>query len=62
LIYRTIILPVVSYECEAGLFTLRETRGLRVFENRALRRIFGARRDEVRGVWRKMHIEIFIDL
>jgi hypothetical protein len=40
---------------------LREKRGLRLFENRALRRIFESRRDEVTGVWRKMHIENFID-
>jgi hypothetical protein len=33
-----------------------------VFENRVFRRIFGARRDEVTGVWRKMHIGNFIDL
>jgi hypothetical protein len=33
-----------------------------VFENRVLRRIFGARRDEVRGEWRKLHIEEFNDL
>ena len=48
-IYRTIILPVVLYGCETWLLTLREVRRLRVFENRVLRRIFGARRDEVTG-------------
>jgi hypothetical protein len=31
--------------------------GLRVFENRVLRRIFGPRRDEVTGEWRKLHNE-----
>jgi hypothetical protein len=55
-------LPVVSYGCETGLFTLRETRRLRVFQNRVLRRIFESRRVEVTGVWRKMLIENFIDL
>jgi len=30
---------------------------LRVFENRMLRRIFGPKRDEVRGEWRKLHNE-----
>jgi hypothetical protein len=30
---------------------------LRVFENRVLRRIFGPRRDEVRGGWRKLQNE-----
>jgi len=32
---------------------LREERGLKMFENRVLRRIFGPRRDEVTGEWRK---------
>jgi hypothetical protein len=36
--------------------TLREKRRLRVFENRVLRRIFGPKRDEVMGKWRKLHI------
>jgi len=36
---------------------LREERRLRVFENRVLRRIFGSRRDEVTGEWRKLHNE-----
>ena len=48
-IYRTIILPVVLYECEAWSLTLREERKLRVFENMVLRRIFGPRSDEVTG-------------
>jgi len=34
---------------------LREKRGLRVFENRVLRGIFGAERDKVTGDWRKIH-------
>ena len=46
-IYRTIILPVVLYGCEAWSLTLREERKLRAFENMVLRRIFGPRRDEV---------------
>jgi len=37
--------------------TLREKRKLRVFENIVLRRIFGPRRDEVTGEWRRMHNE-----
>ena len=48
-IYRTIILLVVLYGCETWSLTLREERKLRVFENKVLRRIFGPRRDEVRG-------------
>jgi hypothetical protein len=37
--------------------TLTEEHRLRVFENRVLRRIFGPRRDEVTGDWRKLHNE-----
>jgi hypothetical protein len=37
--------------------SLREEHRLRVFENRALRRIFGPKRDEVTGGWRKLHNE-----
>jgi hypothetical protein len=36
---------------------LREERKLRVFENKVLRRIFGPRRDEVTGDWRRLHNE-----
>ena len=42
-IYRTIILPVVLYGCEAWSLTLREERKLRVFEKMVLRGIFGSR-------------------
>ena len=61
-IYRTIILPVVVYGCETWSLTLREERRLRVFENMVLRRIFGAKRDEVTGEWRKLHNEELNDL
>jgi hypothetical protein len=54
-IYRTIILPVVLYGCETWSLTLREESRLRVFENRVLRRIFGPKRDEVTGEWRRLH-------
>jgi hypothetical protein len=36
---------------------LREEHRLRLFENRVLKRIFGQRRDEVTGCWRKLHNE-----
>jgi hypothetical protein len=49
MIYRTIIFPVVLYGCEIWSLTLMEERRLRVFENRVLRRVFGSKRDEVRG-------------
>ena len=61
-IYRTIILPVVLYGCEAWSLTLREERKLRVFENMVLRRTFGPRRDEVTGEWRRLHNEELNDL
>jgi len=35
--------------------TLRKERSLRVFENRVLRRVFGLKREEVTGEWRKLH-------
>jgi len=41
---------------------LREECSLRVFENRVLRRIFGPKRDELTGVWRKLHNEELYDL
>jgi hypothetical protein len=48
-IYKTTILPDVLYGCETWSLTLREERRLRVIENRVLRRIFGPKRDEVKG-------------
>jgi len=60
--YRTIILPVVLYGRETWSLILREERKLRVFENMVLRRIFGLRRDEVTGEWRRLHNEELNDL
>ncbi|KAJ4436577.1 hypothetical protein ANN_16610 [Periplaneta americana] len=54
-IYKTVILPVVLYGCETWTLTLREEHRLKVFENKVLRKIFGAKRDEVTGEWRKLH-------
>ena len=61
-VYRTIILPVVLCGSETWSLTLREERRLRVFENRVLRRVFGPKRDEVTGEWRKLHNEELSDL
>jgi hypothetical protein len=61
-IYRSIILPVVSYGCKTWSLTLREERKLRVSENKVLRRIFGSRRDEVTGKWWRLHNEELNDL
>jgi len=61
-IYRTLIPPVVLYGCETMSLALREERRLSVFENRVLRRVFGSKRDEITGEWRKLHNEEFRDL
>jgi len=61
-IYRNIILPVVLFGCETRSLTLREECRLRVFENRAFRRIFGPKKDEVTGEWRKLYNEELNDL
>jgi hypothetical protein len=53
---------VVLYGCETWSLTLREEHRLRVFENRVLRRIFGPKRDEVTGEWRKLNNEELRDL
>ena len=41
---------------------MREERRLRVFENRVLRRVFGPKRDDVTGEWKKLHNEELSDL
>jgi len=62
-IYRTLRFPVVLYGCETWSLTLSEEHKLRVFEKRVLRRrIFGPKRDEVTGEWRKLHNEELNDL
>jgi hypothetical protein len=55
IIYKTIILPVVLCGCETWSLTLRE-------EHRVLRRIFGPKKDEATGEWRKLHNEELRDL
>jgi hypothetical protein len=61
-IYRTVILPAILYRCETWSLTLRGARRLIVFENRVLRKIFGAERDEVTGEWRNLHNRELNDL
>jgi hypothetical protein len=60
--YRTIILPVLLYGCETWSLTIREEHRLRMFEKRVVRRIFGSKRDEVTGEWRRLHNEELNDL
>jgi hypothetical protein len=55
-------LPVVLHGCETWTLALREEHILRVLENRVLRRIFGSKRDEVIGGWRKQHNQEFHNL
>jgi hypothetical protein len=61
-INRTIILPVILYGRETCSLTLREERRLRLFENMVLRTVFGPKKDEVTGKWRKLHNEELNDL
>jgi hypothetical protein len=61
-IYETIILTVALYRGDTCSLILREQHRLRVFENRVLRRIFGPKKDEVTGEWRKLHNEELRDL
>ena len=52
-----------NFACyETWSLTLREEWKLRVFENMVLRRIFGPRKDEVTGEWRRLHNEELNDL
>jgi hypothetical protein len=53
---------MVLYGCETLSLILREECRLRVFKNRVLRRIFGPKRDEVTGEWRKLHNKELHDL
>jgi len=54
-IYGIIILPFIVYGCVTWSLTLRKERRLRVFENKVLGRIFGPKRGDVTGDWRKLH-------
>jgi hypothetical protein len=55
-------MPVILFGREAWLLASREGRRLRVFENRALRRLFGRKRGEVRWKWRRQHNDKLNDL
>jgi hypothetical protein len=61
-VYRTVVVRVVLYGCETWSLTLREEQRLRVFENRLLRRIFGPKRGEATGKWRRLHNKELNDL
>jgi hypothetical protein len=55
-------LPEVLHGCETLSLILREEYTLRVSENSVMRRIFGTNRDEVTGVWGKLHNDELHDL
>jgi len=55
-------MTVVLFGCETWLLASREGRKLKVFENTVLWRLFGPKRDDVRGKWRSLHIEKLKDL
>jgi hypothetical protein len=54
-VYQNTVLPVVLYWCETWSLILRKEHRLRVFENRILRRIFGLKKVEVTGDFRKLN-------
>jgi hypothetical protein len=55
-------LPVVLYGCETWSLSFREKCRLRVFKNRALRKIIGPKGDEVTEEWKRLHNEELNDL
>jgi hypothetical protein len=57
IIYKTIILAVVLYGHESWSLILNKEYRLSVLENRVLRKIFGPKREEVAGGWRRLHNE-----
>jgi len=57
-----LLLLLLYRRCQTWSPTMREERGLRVFENRLLGKIFGPKADEVTGDWRTLHNEELYDL
>jgi hypothetical protein len=53
---------VILYGCETWSLTFRKEHRLRVIENRVLRMVFGPKRDEETGEWRKLHNKELHDL
>ncbi|KAJ4429604.1 hypothetical protein ANN_21790 [Periplaneta americana] len=46
---------IVGLQAQSSGYFFTQEHRLRVFENKVLRKIFGAKRDEVTGEWRKLH-------
>jgi hypothetical protein len=57
-----LIFPVVLSGCETWSLSFREEGKLSVFENRVARRIYGPKRDEVTGKWRRLQKQVLNDL
>jgi hypothetical protein len=55
-------MPVVLYGCETWSVILREEHMLRVLEDRVLKKIFGPKRGDVTGEWRRLHNKELHDL
>jgi hypothetical protein len=55
--YKTVILSLVLYGCETWSLALKEESRYGVFAKRVLRRIFGPKRNKLRGCWRKLRNE-----
>jgi hypothetical protein len=55
-------MPVVLYGCETWSVMLREEHRQEMLEDRLLKKIFGPKRDEVTGEWRRLHNEELHDL
>jgi hypothetical protein len=60
-IYRAVILPVILHASGTWSLTLRDEHRLSVCDNRALRKIPGSERNEMRGEWRRLHNEKLYD-
>ena len=60
-IYRAVILAVITQACGTWSLTMRDEHRLRVCDNRALRKISGPKRHEVKGEWRRLHNEKLYD-
>jgi hypothetical protein len=56
-IYKIMVLPVILYGCKTWSLAFGIEHRLRVYESRVVRRIFGPKRDEIIGGWRKLHNE-----
>jgi hypothetical protein len=56
-IFRIIIVPFVLYGSETWSFTLKEEHRMKLYENRALRRVFVLKREQIEGDWIRLHSE-----